>query len=240
MKFSRALEYPEMIHEVTWILTNLTSIEKTEYIDYLLQDKFELIPFLGQMIKSEIPKIRENSFWCFSNLLAEQDKVFQAVMDTDLVHVWKEELEKERISPTNLRWISWGISNLWRIQQKDINLISFIVDAISQIIYTEDEAVFDAWMSLKHLVKIEEESHILMEKLNLIAESSIIGKIVDLIFTKEDVCHQLLSALGNLLSFSHEIIEEQVYNSGFFAQSKFTEFSSQTNGELWMKYRTNS
>jgi hypothetical protein len=77
MKFSRALEYPEMTTEVTWILTNLTSIEKTEFVDYLLDDKFEVIPFLGLMINSEIPEVKENSFWCFVNLLVEHEKVFK-------------------------------------------------------------------------------------------------------------------------------------------------------------------
>jgi hypothetical protein len=103
MKFSRLLECPEMIHEVIWILTHLTSIEKTKFIDYLLQEEFQVISFLGKMINSEIPKIKENSIWCFCNLLAEKEKVFDDVLNTDLVHVWKKVLEKETISPTNLR-----------------------------------------------------------------------------------------------------------------------------------------
>jgi hypothetical protein len=218
MKFSRSLEYPEMIHEVTWILTNLTSIEKTEFIDYLLQEEFQVIPFLGKMINSEIPKIKENSLWCFSNLLAEEEKVFDDVLNTDLVHVWEKELEKKTISPTNLRWITWGMSNLWRVKHKDIGLIAFIINSISQLIYVDDEAISDVVSCLKYLTKIEEESHILIEKLNLIAEAEIIGKIVDLIFTKEKFCHQLLWVLSNLLSFSHGIIEEQIYNSGFFSR----------------------
>jgi hypothetical protein len=95
-------------------------------------------------------------------------------------------------------------------------LIAFLIDSLSLILYTEDEAVYDAWIALQCLVEVEEESHILMEILNLIEEVAIIEKIVDLIFTKEDTCHPLLSVLGNLLCYSHEIIEEQVYNSRFF------------------------
>jgi hypothetical protein len=71
-------------------------------------------------------------------------------------------------------------------------LITFIIDSVSQLIYVEDEAIYDVVLCLKYLIEIEEESHILIEKLNLISEADIFRKIVDLIFTKEKSSHGLL------------------------------------------------
>lgn len=226
MKFSRAVEYPEMMMEVTWILTNLTSIDNSKYIDHLLNKKFGVIPYLNEMLRSETKKVRENALWGFSNLLADHQKVYDDIMKTDLLSVWNEEIENDKIWIANLRWIAWGLSNLWNFQKKELHVISFAIDAITTTIYTDDdEAVYDVWVALKALIRVEEEPHILYEKLNLVANSQMIGKIVDLIFTNNKCLHPLLSVLGNLLSFPHQIIEDQIFNSGFFTKSKDTKLN---------------
>ena len=79
-------------------------------------------------------------------------------------------------------------------------------------------------MCLKNIMTEEEKDQtILNQKLDFIVENLIISKVVDLIFTRKDLCHSLLGFLGNLVSYSHDLLEDQLYKSGYFIKRKSTE-----------------
>jgi len=57
-----AVTYDDLMYELTWILTNLTSTESEKIINYLTTDNY-VIGFLNEMLKHPQEKIREQAIW---------------------------------------------------------------------------------------------------------------------------------------------------------------------------------
>ena len=57
-----AVEQEDLMYEIIWILTNLTSSESVSVINHITSENF-LFEFLDNMLKSDNDKIMENAIW---------------------------------------------------------------------------------------------------------------------------------------------------------------------------------
>jgi hypothetical protein len=62
-KMSTALEYEDLMVEITWVLTNLTSTEDLQIMDFMLDEQYGLVKYLGSMIKHPNLKVKEHALW---------------------------------------------------------------------------------------------------------------------------------------------------------------------------------
>ena len=91
-----AVQHEDLMFEITWILTNLTSSESVSVIDYITSESF-LFEFLNDMLQSENNKILENALWSFSNLVSEKQELMKTAIDTLLIETIQKQIEKDEV-----------------------------------------------------------------------------------------------------------------------------------------------
>ena len=90
------VQHEDLMFEITWILTNLTSSESVSVIDYITSESF-LFEFLNDMLQSENNKILENALWSFSNLVSEKQELMKTAIDTLLIETIQKQIEKDEV-----------------------------------------------------------------------------------------------------------------------------------------------
>ena len=91
-----AVQHEDLMFEITWILTNLTSSESVSVIDYITSESF-LFEFLNDMLQSENNKILENALWSFSNLVSEKQELMKTAIDTLLIETIQKQIDKDEV-----------------------------------------------------------------------------------------------------------------------------------------------
>ena len=91
-----AVQHEDLMFEITWILTNLTSSESVSVIDYITSESF-LFEFLNDMLQSENHKILENALWSFSNLMSEKQELMKTAIDTLLIETIQKQIDKDEV-----------------------------------------------------------------------------------------------------------------------------------------------
>ena len=90
------VQHEDLMFEITWILTNLTSSESVSVIDYITSESF-LFEFLNDMLQSENNKILENALWSFSNLVSEKQELMKTAIDTLLIETIQKQIDKDEV-----------------------------------------------------------------------------------------------------------------------------------------------
>jgi len=112
MRMSTVDHFEEILLEITWILTNITSIDDTLIIEYILNSEYQLTDFLGRMLAHENLKIVEHSIWSLSNLMEGTENNFKIVFDTNIIEVIKNISEKQKVPLGLSRVVAWCCSNI--------------------------------------------------------------------------------------------------------------------------------
>lgn len=180
-KFSTATKYKDLMLEITWILTNITSSEDKEVINYILQEKFGVMAYLSEMIQHEDEKLKEHAIWCFANLMEGNTERIKQILETSLFETLSSICLTDKVKLGIVRTAAWALSNLMRYTEKTKEFISDSIEMLSTMLFIADkEVAADITHGFKYLLEIEEKTDELQRfKLDTIAEVSVISKLLD-------------------------------------------------------------
>jgi len=214
--------YEEIIFEISWILTNITSIDNSQLMEYILKPEYKLIDFLKRILSHKNKKIKEHSIWCLSNLLEGTENNYKIVFDTNIIEEIRAISGMDKIPLGLSRVVAWCCSNIckWKVRTKEFILT--MVDIIATIIFIADEEVLsDWWYAFKHLTDIEEPDRELEKiKLESIGAVEVLEKIVSIIERGKMSFSAALRFIGNISAADSKIWDEQVLKAGFFQKGK--------------------
>ena len=104
------LNFENLHYELSWIFTNLCSLNSAFVIDNVLSPQFVI--YLNQLIEHPKMNIADNALHCFANLTGDQSTVEFVLNQTNLVAYIKKALESEKIKIKIVRKLSWIIGNI--------------------------------------------------------------------------------------------------------------------------------
>ena len=220
-KFARATEYRDLMIEITWILTNITSSEDKEVINYILQEKFEVISYLSDMIQQEDEKLKEHAIWCFANLMEGNTDRIKRILETPFFDILNSICLSDKVKLGTVRTAAWALSNLMRYTDKTQDFLRDSIEMLSTMIFIADkEVVADATHGFKYLSEIEEKTEELQKfKLETIAEVSVIPKLLELSVLGDITSPGSLRAIGNISSYSNSLCDRQIVKAGWFIKA---------------------
>lgn len=225
-KFFSASDHEDLMKEISWILTNLTSSEDKEVLDHIWQKEFGLLQLLYNLIHSSNYKLKEHGFWCCANLSSEkeQEKIGEFIK-LDILPAINEVIEEEKVQMGLLRVISWTLSSLNHYKYKTGEFCQISVEMLSSLLFIIDsEVVADAIYGLKHLTEIELNEETEKIKFIAIAEAAIIPKLLSFIKPGDPLISPAIRTIGNISSASEWICENQIVDAGWFMKGKSNVF----------------
>lgn len=223
MEMATATAVVDLMIEITWILSNLTSLEDDNVIEYILTPDFNLLGYLGEMLNYDQAKVKEHAIWSLSNLISSNNSPFEKIFGTGIIdHV--SEIVSTPTAPLGLlRVVAWCISNMAKCTVRNFEFISSLVEMASTLLYVSDEEIaVDSIYAFKHLTDVEEEDEKLEnDKQTLIAEVEIMDKLMSFVIPQGHSFQSTLRIVGNLSSGNNDKIHEQIVKTGFFGKSKY-------------------
>lgn len=218
-----ASDHVELMLEITWILTNITSHTDLKVIDYITNPKFGLINFLLKMAQHQDGKIREHWFWSIANLCQQDDpERLNELASSDLLNIINDNLSAKDINLGLMRTIAWCVSNLMNYSHMNKDFIRISVDISSSLLFTLDSVTqTDICYGFLHLMQNDSLNEELENyKVNWIVEAIIIPKLIELLKPGTPMFAPALRTVGELSSFKHQLVESIVSESGIFMKCK--------------------
>ena len=209
IKMSTATSLEQMMVEITWLMTNITSVEDDEdIINEILKPKYKLFEYLEEMMNYKNDKVVEHAIWSLTNLVEENDNErFRLIFQTGIIDILKGQINNEVMALGLTRVIAWATSQLCRCKVRSLDFISAMLEILSTLLFVMDnDAQVDTCYGIKHLTDIVEEGdeELEKEKGNLIASLNIIKKLVDLIEYNKGTFCPALRAIGNICSLENK------------------------------------
>lgn len=224
-KFFSATDHEDLIAEISWILTNLSSTEDSNVVEHLWRKEFGLIQLLSFLIHSSNSRIQENGLWCWANFFSDKTEDqgrMEEILKIDIMAVVSELIENERLQMWILRVISWLLSGIWKYKFKSTELCQWLVENLSSLIFTIDnETITDAVYGFKHLTEVELQPEVEAEKFKWIAEAAIIKKLLTFLKPGDPLLAPAMRTIGNITSDSNPACELQITEGGFFLIGEF-------------------
>ena len=162
-KFMDAMEHTEIMVEVTWILTNISSWEDTSIMDFILNNDFKLIEYSLQMIWSDSAKVKEQALWTLANIMGDNQKAIEKIIfsvDVDFLKEITNICDAGQINIGLARTWVWTLSNACKLLNKNEHFITKVIEWLSTFIFIGDKDVYiDACYAFKHLTDVEEPNN---------------------------------------------------------------------------------
>lgn len=150
LKFTKAKAYEDLMVELTWILTNITSSSDSDVIislmDPSLNGGYDVPNFLIEMVKIDNSKLKEHSLWTFANLIAEENQEFMKKVSESIVISEISKIIEQDHAPVNLiRQATFLLSNLMKLNHKSRDFMIESTEILSTILFCTDESCVIDW-----------------------------------------------------------------------------------------------
>ncbi|CAI2364863.1 unnamed protein product [Moneuplotes crassus] len=223
MKIASAHHVLDLMLEITWILTNLSSCEDKNITEYLCGEEFGLIKYCHAMVGQEDLKIVEHAIWILNNLMAGDDAPFEQIFGTGsgLFEAIEKLCDRSQIPLCMLRVMAWSISNMAKCKTRSSEFIVALIEICGTTLFCQDtKTQVDSCYCLKHLTDIEEEDKEQeADKLKSICESGIIPKLSSFLELGHPCFTIALRTLGNLSAVDCLNTQKQILSEGFFCKA---------------------
>lgn len=150
LKYTQAVNYEELMIELTWFLTNITFSDNPSVINGLLEPTIngghDILQYLSEMIIVPNSKIKEHCIWIFANLIADDNQNFMKTVSESLVIQEIIKIMSQDVVPVNLiRQITFFLSNLMKLENKSKDFIIESSEILSTILFWSDESWVIDW-----------------------------------------------------------------------------------------------
>lgn len=142
LKFTIATDHLNIMHELTWILVNMTSVTSEEVILELIDmnknGNYDVIGYLLDMASQSTFSLKEQSMWALANLCQEDQRILQLIAESQILNDISNTINSSKVKVGLVRQIAFLMAQLMKYKHKTKEMIEISIEILSSILFFTD------------------------------------------------------------------------------------------------------